>query len=60
MRSETGGQLDYGRPDLIDETLVHEHGTRPLFRVGRRQRPAADHGCTDHVEESRIDGHTFA
>src|SRR5215207_8385297 len=42
---------------LIDEKLVHEHGTRPVFRVGRRQRPAADYGRTDHVEESRIYGH---
>ena len=42
---------------VTDEKLVHEHGTRPVFRVGRRQSPAADHGRTDHVEESRIDGH---
>ena len=38
-------------------TKVSFTSTRPVFRVGRRQRPAADHGRTDHVEESRIDGH---
>ena len=41
----------------IDEEFVDEDRARLLFRIGRRQRAAAEHWRANDVEETWVDGH---